>query len=114
GREQPPLTAIEHFTERVVLEGDLALVYEQPRLRPTRGDLLRDLREGELAVGEVAEDEAKREEGGGVRPGHDDLRSRKLLAGDRLPRDDDRAVPRADARAVRQERVVLLHERIGG
>ena len=32
----------------------------------------------------------------------------------RLPRDDDRPVARADARAVREQRVVLLHERIGG
>ena len=51
GLEQPPLAEVEHLLQAVVLEGELALVNEQPCCRATRGDLLRDLLEGQLTVG---------------------------------------------------------------
>ena len=47
-------------------------------------------------------------------PGHDDLELAQLVERQLLARDDDRPVARADARAVRQQRVVLLHERVRG
>ena len=48
GLEQPPLAEVEHLLQAVVLEGELTLVNEQPCCRATRGDLLRDLLEGQL------------------------------------------------------------------
>ena len=47
-------------------------------------------------------------------PGHDDLERAERLDVDRLACDDDRPVPGADARPVREQRVVLLHERVRG
>ena len=49
-----------------------------------------------------------------IAPGHDDLETAQLVERDRLAGDDDRPVARADRGAVRQERVVLLHERVRG
>ena len=78
------------------------------------GDLLRDLLECQLPERKVAEDQSQRQERGRERPRDDDLGLPELVAWNGLPRDDDRAVPRADARSMREECVVLLDERVRG
>ena len=45
-------------------------------------------------------------------PRDHDLRRAQLVEREQLARDDDRPVARADARAVRQQQVAVLHERI--
>ena len=114
GLEQPPLAEVEHLHEPVVLERELALVDQESGLGATRRDLLRDLVERELAETEVVEHEPQREERRRHRPGHDDLELAQLVERQLLARDHDRPVARPDARSVRQERVVLLHERVRG
>ena len=112
GLEQPPLAEVEHLVQAEVRERELALVDQQPVVGPTRRDLVRDLLERKLAVRHVAEREPQRQERRRHRAGHDDLLAAQVVDRRRLASDHDRAVPGADARAVRQERVVLLHERV--
>jgi hypothetical protein len=113
GLEQPPLAEIEHLDESVALERQLALVNEQPGERSTRRDLLRNLLERELAVLEVAEHEAESEECSRESTGHHDLALDERLVREGAARDDDRPVAGADARAVRHQHVVVLHEGVG-
>ena len=95
-------------------ERQLPLVDQQAIVGPARRDLVRDLLERKLPVGEVAEHEPERQEGGCHRARHDDLLAAQVVDPGRLAADDDRAVTGADARSVGKERVVLLHERVGG
>src|SRR5439155_17088169 len=73
GLEQPPLAEVENLLKAIALERELALVDQKPGVGTARCDLPGDLVEGELAVPEVAEHEAEREERRGHRPRHDDL-----------------------------------------
>ena len=61
----------------------------------------------------AAEHELQHEERGRQPPGDDDLRLAQLVERQPLLRDDDRAVAGADRRAVREQRVALVHERVG-
>ncbi len=83
---------------------------EEARLGASRGDLVRNLVEGKLAEAEVVEHEPEREERRRHRSRDDDLELAQLGERQRPAGDDDRPVARPDARAVREERVVLLHE----
>ncbi len=87
---------------------------EQARRRAPLLDLVDDPVERHLAVGEGAPEVHREHEERGRHPArHRDLRLQELLARERLGRDDDGAVPRAHARAVRQEDVAVLDERVG-
>src|SRR5439155_25631857 len=99
---------VENFLKAIALERELALVDQKPGVSTARCDLLRDLVEGELAVPELAEHEAEREERRGHRPRHDDLELGEVRPRELVARDDDGAVPGADARALREQRIVLL------
>ena len=112
--EQPPLAEVEHLVQADVGERQLALVDQQAVVGPAGRNLVRDLLERKLAVGEVAEHEPERQEGGRHRARDDDLLAAEVVHGRGLAGDDDRAVAGADARAVGEQRVVLLHERVGG
>ena len=112
--EQPPLAEVEHLVQADVGERQLALVDQQAVVGPAGRDLVRDLLERQLAVGKVAEHEPERQECGRHRARHDDLLAAQVVDGRGLAADDDRAVAGADARAVGEQRVVLLHERVGG
>ena len=68
--------------------------------------------ERELAVREVAERQPERQERRGHSAGDDDLGRPQLLERERLARHEDRPVAGADARAVRQQRVPVLDERV--
>jgi hypothetical protein len=114
GLEQPPLTEVDGLDEPVALERELALVDEQPCLGPAGRDLVRDLVERKLAVPEVAEVEAERQERRRQRARDDDLPRAELVRRELLAGDHDRPVPGPDARPVREEHVVLLHERVRG
>ena len=112
GLEQPPLAEVEHLVQPFALVRELALVDHEAGVGAARGDLVEDAVERQLAVPDLAEREAERQEGGRRQSGHDDLVLAELLQGQRLARDDDRAVAVADAGAVRQQGVAVLHERI--
>ena len=64
--------------------------------------------------GELAEHEAESEERGRQRAGDDDLAPGEVVDVDRLARDEDRPVARADRGAVRKQGVVVLDERVRG
>ena len=75
--------------------------------------LVQDPVERQLAVGELAEHEPQRRNAVVIRPGHGDLDVAQLLDVSGSRATTIGPVPVAHARAVRQQRVVLLHERIG-
>ena len=85
---------------------------EKARLGTSRRHLLRNLVERELSELEGAEHEPKDEKRGRQRARHDDLEVAEPVETERLASDHDRPVSGADARAVGQERVVVLDERI--
>jgi hypothetical protein len=87
-------------------------VDEQARGRGARRHLVEDPVEGHLAVAEVAEVHAQDEEGRRHPAGDSDLDVAQLLPRERLLRHDDRAVAGAHARAVRQQDVLVLDERV--
>ena len=98
--------------QAVGLVGELAFVDDEAGVGAARGDLVQDPVERQLAVRELAEREPSGEEGGRHPPGHDDLCEAQLLEAERLARDEDGPVAGADAGAVRQQRVAVLHERV--
>ena len=86
---------------------------QQPRVGAARANLVEDLVERQRAVPELlAEIEPQRQEGRRPCSGNDDLRVQQLVARQRARPHDDRSVAGAHRRAVRQDRVEVLHERI--
>ena len=98
--------------EALGLVGELALVDEEPGVRAARRDLVEDPVERQLAVREVAEREPEGRNAVVIRPGTAISAPRSCSKRERLARDEDRPVAGADPRAVRQQRVAVLHERI--
>ena len=92
--------------------GQLALVDEQPGLGLARGDLVHDLVERHLARGKVTDRKPQREERGRHAARNGDLDPPQVVVGQRLARDDDRPVAGAHARAVREQDVAILDERV--
>ena len=76
----------------------------------TRGFRFRQV----LADRDLSEREPEDEIGRRQRARDDDLDPLQLVGGERLAGDDDRAVAGPDRGAVRQQRVVLLDERVRG
>ena len=75
--------------------------------------LFHDLVEGHLPEAELtAEVEAEDEERRGHAPGDGDLDVGQVVLLERMLRDDDRPVAGAHARAVREDEVLVLHERV--
>src|SRR5262249_33724903 len=91
-----------------------ALVDQQPGVRAPRLDLVDDLVERHGPVAELAEAHAKDEERGRQLAWDRDLDVLRVGRRELLPRDEDRAVAPAHRRAVRQQYVLLLHERVRG
>ena len=86
---------------------------EQAGTRGTRGDLRQDPVEGEDAAVELAaEDHLQHEERRGQLPWDDDLLRAQLVERQLLLRDHDRPVAGAHARAVREQEIAVLDERI--
>ena len=95
-------------------ERELALVDQQPVVRTPGGDLVRDLLERQLAIGKSPSTSRSVRKAVVIAPGNDDLVAAQVVEGRRFAPDHDRPVAGADARTVRQQRIVLLDERIGG
>ena len=112
--EEPPLAEIEDLHEPVVLERELALVDEQARVGAARRNLVRDLLERQLAVRKSPSTSRSARKDVVIVPGTTISSVAQLVERQRLARDDDRPVAGADAGAVRQQGVVLLHERVRG
>ena len=102
------------FVDAGVLVRQLALVDEQAGARAARRDLVEDLVERHARDSELAAERDAR--GRGTRssafPGTTISSLRSSSSVELLARDDDRAVAGADARAVREQRVALVHERV--
>ena len=113
GFEEPPLAQVEHLVQAEVRERELPLVDQEAVVGAAGSNLVRDLLEGQLAKRDLAEREPERQERRCHGPRHDDLLAAQIVERRRLTGNDDRAVPRADARSVRKKNVVLLNERIG-
>ena len=114
GLEQPPLAEIEHLDEPFVFVGQLTLVDQEPRRGAPDLTSSRMRSNGNVAVRERStERHTENEESGRQTTRHGDLDVSQLVKRQRSPGNDDRPVAGTDRRAVRQERVCLLHERVG-
>ena len=85
---------------------------QQARIGATRRHLVDDLVERHLTEPKVADGQAQDEEGRRHPAGHGDLDLAELVGRERTARDHDRPVARAHARAVREQDVAVLDERV--
>ena len=85
---------------------------DEADVRVARLHLVEDLVERHLAVAEVADRHAQDEERRRHATGDGDLEVGQVVQRERLSRHDDRAVAGAHARAVRQQHVPVLDERV--
>ena len=110
----PALAEVEHLRQTHLLVGDLALVDEQTEIGLSLQHGVRDLVEGHLDQRRVADVEPQQERGGRVLAGDGGDPRGQLGGGDRLPRDQDRAVALPHRGAGIHHPVLLGDQQIGG
>ena len=111
----PPSPEVDEEDEAVVGIRQLSLVNQEASCDFAGGDLLLDAVERYLLHVDPRrpEREGERRRRAAAGRGDGDGARRDVLAGERLPRDDDRAVPVAEGRSVREEQVTVGEIGIG-
>src|SRR5687768_14017936 len=109
----PPLAKIQHLVQAFAVEKQLPLMDQQTGVAGSVQNGVDDFVKRDYLVLEISVEQSQGKKRTRQLPGNRNLQIWNVFGNGRLARNDDRTVVVADRSAVRQQRVLVSHVRIG-